>query len=254
MGSCWEATSVEGFIQQLAVSYVGRGYFFFVTGVVPAHKDPARVDEKLTARYGVGLSKWAKARRRSSGVASHAYIRYGHFFVLLATHGQSPFFEEEGVRVKDARKTPIRFAGYAVSFRSGHVHVRVEQRVYLERKSYLLGIATRRTPSEMQTEFLRALPFEPYAPVRSQLLCVLRAVNRARGEARLPAVTPEFLRLRRRVVRPFERVERTADLGGMEECPSPTPSHFGEASDGGLTQRYRQPQQQGEQHRRGGHT
>ena len=57
MGKSWEATSVAGFIQQLAVSYVGRGYFFFVTGVIPAHKDPARVDEKLTSRYEVGLSK-----------------------------------------------------------------------------------------------------------------------------------------------------------------------------------------------------
>ena len=29
------ATSVGGFIQQLAVSYVGRGYWFYVTGVIP---------------------------------------------------------------------------------------------------------------------------------------------------------------------------------------------------------------------------
>ena len=210
MERSWEATSVAGFIQQLAVSYVGRGYFFFVTGVVPAHKDPARVDQKLTARYGVGLSKWAKARRRSSGAASHAYIRHGHFFVLLATHGRSPFFEDEGERVRDARKTPIRFAGYAVSFRGGHVHVRVEQRVYLERKSYLLRLATRRTVEEIQAEFLRAFPFEPYAPVRSQLLCVLRAINRTRFEAGLSAVTPEFLRLKRRVIRPFRFDEQQA--------------------------------------------
>jgi hypothetical protein len=30
-----EATSVAGFIQQLAVAYVGRGYFFYVAGVIP---------------------------------------------------------------------------------------------------------------------------------------------------------------------------------------------------------------------------
>ena len=42
----YEATSVAGFIQQLAVCYVGRGYWFYVTGTVPEHKDPA---EKFNA-------------------------------------------------------------------------------------------------------------------------------------------------------------------------------------------------------------
>ena len=91
-----EAATVEGFVQQLAVAYVARGYYFYVTGLVPEGKDPARVDAKLCARYGVGLSKWARARRRAAGQASHAYIRYRRFFVLLATHGESPFFDRGG--------------------------------------------------------------------------------------------------------------------------------------------------------------
>jgi hypothetical protein len=56
----------------------------------------------------------------------------------------------------------------------------------------------------MAVEVRKALPFEPYAPVRSQLLCILRAVNRARAAAGLPEVPRTCLRLRRRVVRPFE--------------------------------------------------
>src|SRR4051794_2079928 len=98
-----EAATVEGFVQQLAVAYVARGYYFYVTGYVPEGKDPARVDAKLCANYGVGLSKWAKARRRAAGQASHAYIRFRHFFVLLATHGESPFFTDEAKSVRDAR-------------------------------------------------------------------------------------------------------------------------------------------------------
>ena len=35
-----EAQSLSGFIQQLAVSYVAKGYWFYVTGQVPDHKDP----------------------------------------------------------------------------------------------------------------------------------------------------------------------------------------------------------------------
>jgi hypothetical protein len=198
------ATTVEGFIQQLAVQYIGRGYYFFVAGTIKPHKDPARVDAKLCARYGVGLSKWAKARRRGAGLASHAYIRFERFFVLLSTHGQTPFFEDEGERVRDARKTPVRFRGYAASFRGGHVHVRIDRPRYLELKAYLVGIAVHRTVDEMAAEFRQALAFEPYAPVRSQCLCVLRAVNRARVEAGFEEVPRACLRFRRRVVKPFD--------------------------------------------------
>ena len=201
-----EATTVEGFVQQLAVQYVGRGYYFYVTGTVKPPKDAAAVDAKLCGRYGVGLSKWAKARRRAGGGASHAYIRFGRFFVLLATHGQTPFFADEGERVRDARKTPIRLGGYAVSFRGGHAHVRIDQPRYLELKAYLVGIAVHRTVEELAEEMRRSLAFEPYAPVRSQCRCVLRAVNRARAAAGLEEVPRDCLRFRRRVVRPFEPV------------------------------------------------
>jgi hypothetical protein len=198
-----EATTVEGFVQQLAVAYVARGYYFYVTGLVPEGKDPARVDAKLCARYGVGLSKWASARRRAAGQASHAYIRYRRFFVLLATHGESPFFADEAKSVRDARRTPIRFSGYAISHRGGHVHVRIDRPVYLGLRAYLLGIAAHRGESDLAAEVRGVLDFEPYAPVRSQCRAILRAVNRARGAAGLPGVPPTCLRTRRRVVRPF---------------------------------------------------
>lgn len=32
---CYEAISIEGFVQQLAVKLVANGYWFYVTGVVP---------------------------------------------------------------------------------------------------------------------------------------------------------------------------------------------------------------------------
>jgi hypothetical protein len=198
-----EAATVEGFVQQLAVAYVARGYYFYVTGYVPEGKDPARVDAKLCARYGVGLSKWARARRRAAGRASHAYIRYRRFFVLLATHGESPFFADEARSVRDARRTPIRFSGYAIGHRGGHAQVRIDRPVYLGLKSYLVGIAPHRDGDAMAAELRRTLDFEPYAPVRSQCRAVLRAVNRARAAAGLAEIPGSCLRTRRRVVRPF---------------------------------------------------
>jgi len=69
-----EATSAEGFVQQLAVSYVGHGYWFYVTGVVPDGKDPLAVDRKLIDRYGVDASKWARARRKRAGLAKQELL------------------------------------------------------------------------------------------------------------------------------------------------------------------------------------
>src|ERR1051326_424060 len=105
-----EATSVAGFVQQLAVAYIGRGYFFYVTGEIPEKKDPSSVDEKLIAKYGLAIGKTARARRKAAGFPNVQYLRYRRDFVLLATHGVHDFFDEEGRFVRDVRKVPIKFA------------------------------------------------------------------------------------------------------------------------------------------------
>jgi hypothetical protein len=200
----FEATSPEGFVQQLAVSYLGNGYWFYVTGEIPEGKDPRRVDEKLVARYQIDLSKWARARRKQAGFANLQYIRFERFFVLLATHGIHTFFEEEAGSIRDARKTPIRFQGYSISYRGGHPHVRIEQQEYKRLKAYFLDVATHRSVERLERE-LGSLPFEPYAPVRRQLLAVLRAVNRERKKAGFEVVPKSCFRFMRRICRPFER-------------------------------------------------
>src|SRR6185437_515968 len=174
-----EATSVEGFVQQLAVAYLGNGYWFYGVGEVPEGKDPRRVDEKLIARYEIDVSKWARARRKRAGQSNLQYLRYGRLFVLLATHGDHPFFEQEASYIRDARRTPIRFRGYSISYRGGHPHVRIDQEEYKRLKAYFLELALHRSAERLGGELAR-LPFEPYAPIRRQLLTALRAVNRER--------------------------------------------------------------------------
>ena len=197
-----EAMTVAGFFQQLAVAYLAHGYWFYVAGVVPERKDPRAVDAKLISRYGVGLSKWAKARRKQAGHANVQYLRCGRFFVLLATHGDHPFFREEGDAVRDARRVPVKFGGYAVGHRGGHPHVRIEQGEYKRLKAHFVGLAPRRSADALGEELGR-LPYEPYAPVRRQLLAVLRAVNRVRKTAGFESVPATCFRFRRRICRPF---------------------------------------------------
>jgi len=198
-----EATSVAGFVQQLAVAYVGHGYWFYVIGEIPERKDPRGVDEKLIEKYGLGIGKATRARKKAAGLANIQYLRYRRAFVLLATPGKHPFFEEERKFIRDAREMPIKFAGYSISYRAGHPHVRIEQCRYLELKGYLAEIAVHRTKERLEEEF-RRLSFEPYAPVRSQLFGVLREVNRRRQMAQFEPVPASCIRVRRRVVGPFE--------------------------------------------------
>jgi hypothetical protein len=202
-----EATTVGGFVQQLAVAYVQHGYWFYVTGEIPARKCPLVVDAKLLNRYEISISKWARARRKRSGGANVQYIRYGRFFVLIGTRGEHRFFEDEP-KFRDIRREPLSFAGYSISYKLGadrkwHASVRIHPSAYLTLKAYFLDLATHRSVEKLTAEFQR-IPFEPYAPVRRQFLNILRAVNRKRKQAGFEPVPVEALRLRRGVVAPFD--------------------------------------------------
>ena len=212
------ATSVEGLVQQVACCYLPHGYWFHVSGYIPEHKNPAVVDAKLMERYGVDRSRWSRVRRKRAGHANIQYIRHGRFFMLLSTHGRHRFFEDEGEQVKDARRSPIRYAGYSMSHRGGHSHIRIELEEYRNLKAMLLDLSTRRPVGALARMF-RELPYEPYAPVRRQLLNLWRAVNRQRKLSSLPPIPIECIRLRRRIVRPFDlalEVDGSAD-GELEE-------------------------------------
>lgn len=198
-----EAKTIEGFVQQLSVCYVGRGYWFYVSGFIPTVKQPRRVDEKLISLYGTELAKATRARRKQAGIASVQYLRFRHFFVLLATQGRHRFFEDHGERVRDVRRKPIVVSGYSVGLTRGRPNVRIAEEEYRNLKAYFADLAIRRSAEHIEGELSR-LPFEPYAPVRRQYLALLRVINRTRKLAGLSQVAPSCLRMRRRICRPFE--------------------------------------------------
>jgi len=202
----YAATSVEGFIQQLAVAYVSRSYYFYVAGSVPDGADPRAVDRKLISKYGIRVSKYVRARQKKRGEAKVQYLRFGRFFLLLATKGEHRFFKDE-TSIKDVRRTPIRFAGYSVGVGRGrdgkaHASVRIDAIEFQFLKRRFLGMALS-THFEVMAARFGALQFAPYAPVRKQYVRLLRQVNRARRVAGLERIPLQVLPLRRRPVRPF---------------------------------------------------
>ena len=197
-------------MQQVAVSYLTHEYFFYVAGVVPEGKDARRVDEKLIERYELDVSKWTRARRKRAGLANVAYLRHGRFFVLLATAGKHRFFEDEGRAVRDFRRVPLKFGSYAISHRGGHPHVRIAEPTMKDLREGLQRLALRRSAADLGRT-LHELPFEPYAPIRSQFCELLRLVNRSRSVAGLELVSKSVLRLRRRVLVVFPETDESGE-------------------------------------------
>ncbi|BBO34306.1 hypothetical protein PLANPX_3918 [Lacipirellula parvula] len=122
--------------------------------------------------------------------------------------------------MKDVRKHPIHFAGYSLTMRRGEflkkesgaaeaepdgryrVRVQIAREQLRMLKPYLIELSTRRS-AEWIARGLWNLPFEPYAPVRKQLLALLRMINsrrQAAGQSKLPA---SVLRMKRDIVKPF---------------------------------------------------
>jgi hypothetical protein len=192
------------------VRLLQSGFWFYVCGVVLAEKDPKAIDAKLLKKYGIEISKWARARRKKQGLANVHYLRRGRFWILMATHGKHDFFEQERANIRDARRVPLRFEGYAVSYRCGadgkhHPHVRIGEKEYKALKAFMESLAVHRSPEKLVNEFW-SVPFEPYAPVRRQLFNVLRSVNRARQAAGYKKLPYQSIPFKRKIVKPFAKV------------------------------------------------
>jgi hypothetical protein len=216
-------SSPTAMVQLIATNLLTAGYRYFVTGVIPEHKDPTKTDSKLIEQYGLDLSRWQRARRKENGRASIRYLRHGQFFIMLATEGHHPWFRLEGEQLRDARRDAIRFGGYLISLKRGpdrgsvkqprsqwgwHVRVWLDRETYNDLKAHFLGIAVHRSAEELRREFW-LIPYEPYAALRRQLLAILKATNRKRKSAGLEPLPYDVLRYRRRIVKVFGEADST---------------------------------------------
>lgn len=205
-------TSREALVQVIATNLLTAGYRYYVVGRIPEGKDPQRVDAKLKAKYDLGLSRWQRARRKRAGSASVRYLRHGRLFVMLSTEGKHRWFEDERSQIRDARRVPLKIAGYAISLcgkgtgkgRSAfRVRVSLRRSTYNDLKAYFLDLATHRSAENLRKE-LWSLPFEPYSGVRRQIVGIVRAVNRERKRAGFERIPYSAVRFNRRIVKPFE--------------------------------------------------
>jgi len=219
------ATTRRGFVQQIVSGWVRNGYYFYVQGRVPEGKDPEAVDEKLITRYEITASKGKRYGRKQRGLANIAYLRHERNWIMLATRGEHRWFEEEAANIRNCRRgQPIKVYGYSISYvRGGYVlgrdkavpegpperdkkyrvRVQISREAFRELKAELVGNARKRREEWFAGQFWN-LPYEPYAPVRQQLLELLRQINARRKAAGMSKLSPEIIRYRQERVKVFD--------------------------------------------------
>ena len=199
----FEASSLEGAVQLLQI-HLKNEFYFYVVGLIPEGNDPRQTDEKLIRQYRTDISKHLRCDWKAAGFFTVHYLRLGHLFVLLATHGTPPpkalnFFAEEATRIRDARETPIKLGGYAISAKPGaKVRVAIEEETYRAIWNEFMRLATRRKDPSYLAAKLLALPFEPYGPVIEQLFSLRKAMNFARKPQGLEPLPASAVRRYRR--------------------------------------------------------
>src|SRR3954471_24758561 len=96
-------------VQYVATNLLPKKYVFWSMSWLPEGADALLVDAKLILRYNCHISKETAYRRRKGGHATVKYLRVGRLCLLLATKGDSPFFQREAW--KDIRDSPLHIAG-----------------------------------------------------------------------------------------------------------------------------------------------
>lgn len=219
------ATSLCGFIQQVAIAYVGNGkYFYYYKRAIKPGKDATKTDEFWVNDFPAGLSRWAKARRKQKGISNYQYIRFESVYLVLASRGdRSEFRKDVGPYLKNCRKEPIRVGGYSISWKpdrtseatlkilgrtrpEGHVCVRLTAEKYKKLKAYALSLALKKSSQDLEWWFWN-VEVIPFAPVKRQMRDIFRAVNKKRKCQGLMKLDPWCLKRLRRQVFPFQAPE-----------------------------------------------
>jgi hypothetical protein len=217
--------SIDGMVAIL-VNLISKGYRYYFTGTVEDERNWFVRDCRMLEYYEADLPKWTRERRRRRGLANFRYLRFESWFIVLSTEGKAErFWQEDRKRVRDVRNTPIRFKGYSISYRHGgwkdrklwadprvrerdmkwHVRVQLDAETYEGLKAYFLNIATSRQADFVAREFME-LSYQPYRPIREQVLATLRAVNRQRQLAGYQRIPFSVVRYTRRITKVFPAV------------------------------------------------
>lgn len=181
--------------------------WFYEHGVIPRGVDRLAVDLHMRAKYEIPRDKHHARRLRQKGRATVRYLRLDDFWIILASHGNCVFLAER--RFSDIRRKRLILYGYSIAHRNGRASVRIHEEQYRMLVEYFRQNAIGWPVSRLAAE-IDGLPFERFAPVRRQLIGLIRTVNRERAAWGLDGISYTDIRLAPRSIPVFERKTTTA--------------------------------------------
>ena len=226
------ATSRRGFIHQIVSAWVRNDYYFYVQGKLPKKKGFLEFDRKIITRYPVVMKASRRYSRKKRDIINVAYLRYERYWIMLATRGKHEETKEglwdwraaEAMNIRNCRRgQPIRFFGYSISSGRGdyilkrkmrnpdgpperdnkyRVRVQISRKALQQLRTELLSQARIRREDWFRSYFWN-LPYEPYAPVRKQLLRLLRQINASRSAVGLSKLPSDIIRMKQQRVKVF---------------------------------------------------
>lgn len=170
------------FLRRVAIDYVRYGYTRYALREIPHHKDPVVVEQKLIALYEITRCRMTRLRRKRKGLANIQYIRLDRTFLLLATEGHHPVFEQ--VRSHDIHTTPLHFRGYSIGIQRGKPCVQVCRDEW-KNVEYRFSKLCLRSKKEVDRK-VNALPYYRFPGVVRQMLSLVEVINQRRKRAGLP--------------------------------------------------------------------
>lgn len=227
-----EVRSLTALVKQIAVHTIRWGYWWYVSGIIPEHKDPRDIDRRLMDKYAANLSESCRYRRKQQGLANTRYYRFGRRFFIFTSLGHSPIWELEKANLRCIRKpprnfekrtgytgkfpyAPLRIGGYSISYKPGgltskgevdpkwHSHVELHPEAYRKLKATFLELSTKRSADQLGMMFYE-VGYEPYKPLLRQLYSIHKQVNQKRRRSGIKDKVPrEFVPTRLRPVRVF---------------------------------------------------
>jgi hypothetical protein len=184
----YEVQSLSQYIRKLAIDYMRYNYVHYVTGVIPSHKNPAATDQKLIEHYEITSCRTTRSKRKKAGFANVQYIRWGNFFTLIATEGESRFFVDE--KPTDIRVAPLHLKGYSIGMKGDTPCVMIAPKRLKAIRRYLAVISLHHE-RRVRNFLCHRLPKLKYPRVLRQNQAIIREMNRRRKKAHLPPIMIE---------------------------------------------------------------
>ena len=210
------ASSPEGLVQQVAVSYLRHGYWWYVTGRIPNGKDPESVDRKLIGEIRDRPNRPPTRLPQETWSRQHAIHplrqlvpapRHGRPSLVQTTrtkpHPRLPSSSDQVRRVFNQLPPRWRHTNRAAASPNGTPVSASILGTYRELKAFFLNRACHRSVENLASDFAR-VPYARFAPVRRQLLTIQRSVNSARARVGHEPIPHSVLKLRRKILQPFD--------------------------------------------------